>query len=86
LPRGQGGRLTAAASRRYNAHSKGIGPKDFAANAGLAANLTVLATGADRNGREFVAQVEAKSLPIYANQFHPEKIEWVHSPQVRRPA
>jgi len=60
----------------YNAHHEGIGPKRFASSASLADDFNVLATGADRKGRAFVAQVEHARLPIFANQFHPEKIEF----------
>ena len=39
---------------------------------------TLLATGNDRNGLEFVAVIEAKDYPIWGTQFHPEKnsFEW----------
>ena len=57
----------------YNLHHEGIEPRRFAANKGLHESMNVLATGADRKGRAFVAQMEHKTLPIYGNQFHPEK-------------
>ena len=39
---------------------------------------TLLATGNDWNGLEFVAVIEAKDYPIWGTQFHPEKnsFEW----------
>lgn len=62
----------------YNAHSAGITPTSFASNTGLSDTFSVLSTSTDRNGRPFVAQIEGKDgLPIYGNQFHPEKIEFV---------
>jgi len=39
----------------------------------------VLSSSVDREGKPYVAQVEAKELPIYGNQFHPEKVQFVHS-------
>jgi len=58
----------------YNAHHEGIDPSRFAGYSGLG-DFNVLATGADRKNKPFVAQIEHKTLPVYANQFHPEKIE-----------
>jgi gamma-glutamyl hydrolase len=63
----------------YNAHHEGITPKSAASNKGLAQSIDVLSTSVDRKGKAFVAQFEAKTLPIYGNQFHPEKIQFVHS-------
>lgn len=63
----------------YNAHHDGITPKSAAANKGLSQTIDVLSTSVDRKGKPFVAQFEAKQLPIYGNQFHPEKIQFVHS-------
>ena len=43
-----------------------------------AATFSVLSTSVDRGGKVYVAQVEGRDgLPIYGNQFHPEKIEFV---------
>ena len=61
-----------------NAHSMGISPADFYGSAPLVAGFDVLATGVDRAGSAFVASIEGKALPIYATQWHPEKVmyEW----------
>lgn len=59
----------------YNAHHEGIEPSRFATFHGLD-DMMVVATGTDRKKKPFVAQVEHKTLPVYANQFHPEKIEY----------
>lgn len=61
-----------------NAHQAGVAPADFNANPSLVANFNILATSQDRQGKTFVASVEAKNAPIYATQWHPEKIayEW----------
>jgi len=63
----------------YNAHHEGITPQSAAANKGLRQSIDVLSTSVDRKGKPFVAQFEAKEMPIYGNQFHPEKIEFVHN-------
>ena len=61
-----------------NAHTMGISPENFEGSAPLVETFDVLATGVDRAGYEFVASIEGKSLPIYATQFHAEKVmyEW----------
>merc|ERR1712110_688780 len=64
----------------YNAHEQGIEPESFAANKGLTDAFNVLATGRGRKRKSFVAQIEGKKYPIYGNQFHPEKIQFVHNP------
>ena len=63
----------------YNAHHAGITPQSAAGNKGLTQSIDVLTTSIDRKGKPYVAQFEAKALPIYGNQFHPEKIQFVHS-------
>merc|ERR1712216_819973 len=63
----------------YNAHKAGIGPETAAQNKGLMEVFNVVTTETDRKGKAFVAQIEGKTLPIYGNQFHPEKIQFVHS-------
>lgn len=62
----------------YNAHTQGFTPADFDASAPLAAAFTVLGTSVDRAGKEFVASMEGKTLPVYTSQWHPEKanFEW----------
>ena len=52
----------------YNAHRKGIEPAAFSSTPALAQEFNVLATGADRNGRGFIAQIEHKTLPVYASR------------------
>ena len=63
----------------YNAHHDGITPQSAAANEGLTETIDVLSTSVDRKGKPYVAQFEAKTLPIYGNQFHPEKVQFVHT-------
>lgn len=59
-----------------NNHMSGITPDAFAGNANLTAKLTVLSTNKDRKGRSFVSTVEGKDMPIYASQWHPEKVQF----------
>jgi gamma-glutamyl hydrolase len=62
-----------------NAHSFGVSPADFAANAPLSARFVVTATQTDRAGRAFTASMEGRDgLPIFSTQWHPEKslFEW----------
>jgi gamma-glutamyl hydrolase len=68
----------------YNAHTEGITPDAFASNAGLVSTFKVLATDVDRQGRSFVSQIEGKALPIYGNQFHPEKVQFVDGDAIPR--
>jgi hypothetical protein len=62
-----------------NAHQQGVSPAAFAGNGPLSSRFTALATSQDRNGKTFLASVEAKDAPIYATQWHPEKVayEWL---------
>ncbi len=57
-----------------NNHVQAVTPADFRSSAPLSGSFRLLATNADRNGREFVSMVEgAGGLPVWATQFHPEK-------------
>ncbi|RHY33143.1 hypothetical protein DYB32_001813, partial [Aphanomyces invadans] len=56
-----------------NFHFSGILKAHFDATAKLTSFYNVLATSDDRQGRAYVAAMEAKNYPIYAVQFHPEK-------------
>jgi gamma-glutamyl hydrolase len=59
----------------YNAHKAGVDPADPE----VPKTFNVLATDVDRKGKPYIAQLEGKTLPIYANQFHPEKVQFVHN-------
>ena len=56
-----------------NNHVQGVTPGAFAASAALSKTFTVLSTNSDRKGRAFVSTVEAKAMPVWATQWHPEK-------------
>ncbi|KAL9656722.1 hypothetical protein ABK040_002989 [Willaertia magna] len=59
-----------------NNHHFGVEIPSF--NAKLSSQCNLLAVNKDRKGRSFVSLFEHKKYPIYASQFHPEKIsfEW----------
>mmetsp|Transcript_35858 Transcript_35858/g.57164 ORF Transcript_35858/g.57164 Transcript_35858/m.57164 type:complete len:339 (+) Transcript_35858:254-1270(+) len=65
----------------YNSHSQGVSPEIFLGNEKLDGFFDLLGTYVDKKGKPFVAMVEARNLPIYGVQFHPEKapFEW-HKP------
>lgn len=65
--------LYAAEPIAMNAHTQGVTPADFKANAALSGSFDVLGTSVDRKGREFIASLEHKTLPIYTTQWHSEK-------------
>jgi hypothetical protein len=55
-----------------NYHSCGVTPAAAASSAAFQRRYHVLSTNMDRQGREFVSSIEAKDMPIFATQFHPE--------------
>ena len=63
-----------------NSHTSGVSPAAFAGSPPLVAAFDVLATGRDRAGKTFIASIEGKDLPIYATQFHPEKVMYEFDP------
>merc|ERR1719221_1662368 len=63
----------------YEDHTSGVEPNHFAQRQGLVENLDILATTTDRGGRPYVAIIQGKTLPIYAVQFHPEKVRYVQN-------
>ena len=70
----------------YNAHSFCISTDKIVNSDGpLHKNFNLLATNWDADGKEYIALVEHKRLPIYASQFHPEKNAFEWSPYVAIP-
>jgi gamma-glutamyl hydrolase len=61
----------------YN-HRYGFNMSLLADNEILNEFFTITAKGADDNGKEFIAGLEAKEYPIYTVQYHPERVlsEW----------
>lgn len=61
-----------------NNHGFGISPTSFAGNSNITEIFTVLSLNKDRKGKSFVSTMEAKTVPVYATQWHPEKnaFEW----------
>eukprot|EP00741_Cyanophora_paradoxa_P018082 tig00021037_g17459.t1 len=73
-----------------NNHRFCVSRKRFRDTPGLSA-FRVLTSSVDASGRRFVSTIEARKLPFYATQWHPEKnaFEWGavavdHSPQAIR--
>ena len=56
----------------FNSHHMGVSPANFERST-LKDMFQVLATNVDERGRPFISLVEAKSLPFWGSQFHPEK-------------
>ncbi|RAL49081.1 unnamed protein product [Cuscuta campestris] len=65
-------------SLTMNHHRWGISPETFQANADLCNFFKMLTTSADKDSRIYVSTVQAKSYPVTAVQWHPEKnaFEW----------
>jgi gamma-glutamyl hydrolase len=61
-----------------NNHDHGVTPDAFEKRPALGGAFRVLSTSTDRKGLVFVSTVEARALPIFATQWHPEKaqFEW----------
>jgi gamma-glutamyl hydrolase len=59
-----------------NLHHDGVTPDTFVSNARLAAFFNVLSTNKDRKGRAFVSTMEAKHVPVYGVQWHPERNQY----------
>jgi gamma-glutamyl hydrolase len=63
----------------FNSHNLCISTEKITDPTGpLHKDLNLLAVNWDANGQKYIALVEHKEFPIYASQFHPEKIafEW----------
>lgn len=61
-----------------NNHKRGVSPAAFERHPALSRLFRVLSTSRDRGGVEFISTVEARALPVFATQWHPEKaqFEW----------
>lgn len=72
----------------FENHQNGVGVSDFFADEDLWKFFKVLATSKDREGRDYVAMIEAFEYPVYATQFHPEKnaFEWVTTEDINHSA
>jgi gamma-glutamyl hydrolase len=71
---------TAVEGLTANTHHDGVFPSTYAANQRLADFYDILSTNTDPvNGREFASSIEAKTYPVLATQWHPEKnnFEWL---------
>lgn len=61
-----------------NNHHYGVSPATYTANTELSSFFRVISWDYDRGNKEFVSTVEGFKYPIYALQWHPEKVafEW----------
>jgi len=61
-----------------NNHQYGVAPADWNGNNHLTDFFNILSTNVDRAGKQFVSTIEGKTVPVYASQWHPEKVgfEW----------
>ncbi|RHY33789.1 hypothetical protein DYB32_001412 [Aphanomyces invadans] len=66
-------RALETAALSYNYHQWAITLDHFMATPVLRAFFRPLATSVDRQGVVYVAAIEARTMPIYGIQFHPEK-------------
>jgi len=57
----------------YNMHRWSVSPEDLVADESLNSFWEITSTSITEEGQEFIASIEAKSYPIMATQFHPEK-------------
>jgi gamma-glutamyl hydrolase len=65
-----------------NEHTQGVTPEVLESDNDLKSMWRVLATSVDRDGKQYVAAVEARGLKgVFATQFHPEKAQftWAHT-------
>lgn len=60
----------------YDSHHDGVRPEFFTKYEGLR-DYKIVATSADRKGVECAAIIEHKKYPIYAVQYHPEKVAFL---------
>jgi gamma-glutamyl hydrolase len=55
-------------------HHKGIGERQYNKYEPLRDFFSIVATGLDKEGKEFINMVEGYKYPVYGTQFHPEKV------------
>ena len=57
----------------WNSHNFAVSPDLFISDHGLSSFWDVTSYSLMPNGTAFVATIESKQYPIFANQFHPEQ-------------
>lgn len=60
----------------YYSHNCGFDPKRLEQNPEFAKEAIITATSISKNGKTFVAMVEHKKYPFFANQWHAEKTQF----------
>lgn len=63
-----------------NNHHYGVSPVTYSTNEALSTFFRVISWDTDRNNKQFVSTVESFKYPIYALQWHPEKVAFEWSP------
>ena len=58
----------------YFANCRGITPEEFLKNKALRAMFSMVGISHDRDRKRFVSIIEARKLPFYGTQFHPEYV------------
>jgi gamma-glutamyl hydrolase len=76
--------MTTEALTFYN-HQNMVSPEKFFSNSELMAQYSINAIAYGAAGRWFIASLEHKKYPFYANQFHPEKDVFEWQPQISAP-
>ena len=63
-----------------NNHQAGVTPSAWTSNSILPNMFQMISTNVDRKGRAFVSTMEGLNYPIYATQWHPEKVSFEWNP------
>lgn len=63
-----------------NFHSYCLTTDTYGSNSALNKFYTVTSTNRDSRGMEFVSSLESRKYPFFGIQWHPEKINFMHSP------
>jgi len=64
-------------SSTMNLHHEGVIPDTYTQNQNLQQIFKVLSTNVDRKNKIYASMIEARTLPFYATQFHPERNQFV---------
>jgi gamma-glutamyl hydrolase len=62
-----------------NLHHDGVAPSNFKKSKSLTDYFHIISTNFDRKGKEFVSTIEAKDVPVYGAQWHPERPQFEFS-------
>jgi len=68
----------------FNNHKHGIFTKHFLNVGKLTSFYNLLSVNEDPKGKQFVSTIEAKNYPIFGSQWHPEKILFEWTPNLKQ--